>query len=189
MGTAVAIITVGIKPGEATMPVRRLERYLRKHHVPCAIRRHPRAFTAMEVAAATHISGKEVAKVVMVMLDGELAMAVVPSSFMVDLDALADLARVGDADLATEEEFKKVFSGCEVGAMPPFGNLWGVPVYVSESLAEDVEISFNAGTHDEIMTVSLDDFVDLVSPQIGRFSRPVRGGHPPRDRFATPMSM
>lgn len=171
------------------MPVRRLERYLRRHHVPCAIRRHPRAFTAMEVAATTHVPGKELAKVVMVTLDEELAMAVVPSSDMVDLDTLADVAGVEKALLATEEDFKRVFAGCEVGAMPPFGNLWGVPVYISESLAEDAEISFNAGTHDEIMTMSLDDFIDLVSPQIGRFSRPVRGGRPPRERYATPLPL
>jgi Ala-tRNA(Pro) deacylase len=115
------------------------------------------------------------AKTVIVKLDGALAMAVLPASFQVDLEALRAAAGAKEASLATEAEFKDNFPGCETGAMPPFGHLYGMPVYVDESLSKDKEIVFNAGTHRELFRLAYDDFARLAEPRVCRFAR-TRGG-------------
>jgi Ala-tRNA(Pro) deacylase len=152
------------------MPVKKLRAFLDEHGVKYVSVSHSPAFTAQEIAATAHIPGQELAKTVMVKLDGKMAMAVLPASYQVDLDQLKQLARADAVELATEDEFKGLFAECEPGAMPPFGNLYGMDVYVSKSLAEDREIAFNAGSHTELVRLQYADFERLVQPTVGRFS-------------------
>lgn len=149
------------------MPVQKLKRFLDENSVRYVSIRHSPAFTAQEVAASAHVPGKEMAKTVMVRLDGEMAMAVVPAPRQVDLDRLAATADAGSVELATEEDFGELFPECEVGAMPPFGNLWDMEVYVDEELQEDDEIAFNAGSHTELVRLPYRDFERLVGPKVG----------------------
>ncbi len=147
------------------MPVAKLKEFLDANGVKYVSINHSRAYTTMEVAASAHIRGKELAKTVMVNLDGRLAMAVVPGSRKVGLDQLAKGAGARKAELATEQEFAAAFPGCEVGAMPPFGNLYGLEVFVDPHLAEDAEIAFNAGSHAELIRLDYQDFERLVQPK------------------------
>ena len=110
------------------------------------------------------------AKTVVVKLDGKMAMAVLPASYKIDFDLLRKAAKVKKVELATEGEFKDIFPECEVGDMPPFGNLYGMDVYVAESLAEDEEIAFNAGSHTELIKLTYKDFENLVRPEKLKFS-------------------
>ena len=130
---------------------------------------HSRAFTALEIAASAHIPGKQLAKTVMLKLGDKVAMAVLPASDRVDL-AVLGAAAGQEATLCSEGEFKSLFPGCETGAMPPFGNLYDMDVWVSESLAEDEEIAFNAGSHTELVRLAYADFARLVDPSIAAFS-------------------
>ena len=148
------------------MPLSKLREFLDANKVPYVVISHSVAYTAQGIAALAHIPGKELAKTVMVKLDGQLAMAVVPASRLVDLMALRAAAGVGKAELATESEFKNRFPDCETGAMPPFGNLYGLRVYADQSLTRDKEIVFNAGTHRELVRLGFGDFVRLVTPKI-----------------------
>lgn len=131
---------------------------------------HTVAYTAKEIAALTHISNKELAKTVIVRVDGTMAMAVLPASYDVDLFALRTAIGAKSVTLAKESEFKDRFPECDIGAMPPFGNLYGMAVYVDESLTKDKDIAFNAGTHEELLQVSYADFARLVKPTVLRFS-------------------
>jgi Ala-tRNA(Pro) deacylase len=153
------------------MPVAKLVEFLDQNNVRYVTLNHSRAYTAQEVAAAAHVPGKELAKPVMVKLDGKMAMAVVPASYQVDLAALARVAGAERAELATEEEFKDLFPGSEVGAMPPFGNLWGLPVHMSRALAGDEDIAFQAGTHTQLLRMRYQDYERLVKPNVGDFGR------------------
>ena len=153
------------------MPVRRLREFLDQHGVRYVIISHSTAYTAQEIAASAHVKGKELAKTVMVKLDGKLAMAVVPASQKVDFDLLQDVTGAHQVELASEAEFRSVFPECEVGAMPPFGNLYGMDVYVAESLADDEDIAFNAGSHTELIRLSFRDFERLVRPKIVQVAR------------------
>jgi len=152
------------------MPVQKLKQFLDDQHVKYVTIRHSPAYTAQEIAASAHIPGKELAKTVMVKINGRLAMAVLPAAHRVDLELLADAAG-GDVQLAHEKDFEEMFPGCEVGAMPPFGNLYDMPVFVASSLAEDEEIAFNAGSHTELIRVAYSDFARLASPRVVRLSR------------------
>ena len=152
------------------MPLSKVKAFLDANQVKYVTISHSKAYTAQGIAAVTHISGKELAKSVIVKLDGALAMAVLPASFQVDLTALKKAVGVREADLASEREFKQHFPDCETGAMPPFGNLYGMPVYVDETLTEDREIAFNAGSHYELIRMAYDDFDRLVHPEILSFS-------------------
>ena len=152
------------------MPVRRLKEFLDTQGVKYITISHSSAYTAQEIAATAHIRGKELAKTVMVKIDGEMAMAVVPASYRVDLDRLREASGSRTVELAIEEEFKWMFPECEPGGMPPFGNLYGMEVFVEESLAEDEEIAFNAGTHTELIRLSYGDFERLVAPKVAPFS-------------------
>ena len=122
------------------------------------------------MAASAHIPGKDVAKTVMVKIDDKMAMAVLPASFSVDFEQLKRKTKAKNVKLASEKEFEDKFPECEVGAMPPFGNLYGMEVYVAESLAEDEEIAFNAGSHTELIRLSFNDFQNLVKPTVIKFS-------------------
>lgn len=152
------------------MPLTKVKAFLDAHGTKYVAISHSKAYTAQGIAAISHISGKELAKTVIVKLDGDLAMAVLPASYQVDLDLLRRRAGVQVAELATEREFKQHFPDCETGAMPPFGNLYGIPVYVDETLTEDREIAFNAGSHYELIKMSFADFDRLVKPEIMDFS-------------------
>jgi Ala-tRNA(Pro) deacylase len=148
-----------------------LEDYLRENRIPFETQHHPRAVTAQEVAASEHVPGKMLAKTVMVLADREMVMLALPASYQVDLGKAATALGVKEARLAEEEEFEDTFPDCEIGAMPPFGNLYGVPVYVDETLAEDETIVFRSGTHTDTMSVSYADFERLVEPTIAEFAR------------------
>ena len=152
------------------MPSRKLKAFLDQEGVKYVTVTHSTAYTAQEVAASAHIPGRELAKTVIVKLDGKMAMAVLPASYFVDLERLAEVADAQHAELATEAEFKNLFPGCEPGAMPPFGNLYDMPVFSSASLEEDEEIAFNAGSHTELLRLAYGDFKRLVKPQVESFS-------------------
>jgi Ala-tRNA(Pro) deacylase len=146
----------------------RLEAYLREKGVPYQSQHHARAITAQEVAAAEHVPGRMFAKTVMVLPDDEVSMVmlVLPAPNHVNpLKASAALG-VSEVQLAEEERFADAFPDCEVGAMPPFGNLYEVPVYVDRALAEDETIVFRSGTHTDTMSVSYADFEKLVRPTV-----------------------
>lgn len=147
----------------------RLEAYLREKQVPFEVRHHPRAITAQEVAASEHVPGKMLAKTVMVLADGKMVMLALPAPYQVNMDKAGKVLGV-EVRLAHEEEFENTFPDCEVGAMPPFGNLYEVPVYVEAALAEDETIVFRAGTHTDTMSVSYADFENLVEPTIAEFA-------------------
>ncbi len=148
------------------MPVERLKRFLESEGVKYLTISHSQAFTAQEIAASAHIPGKELAKTVMVKIDGDMAMAVLPADDRVDRHLLKQAAGAETVELASESEFKDLFSNCQLGAMPPFGNLWDMNVFVDARLAEDEEIAFNAGSHSELVRLAYDDFMRLVGPQV-----------------------
>jgi Ala-tRNA(Pro) deacylase len=152
------------------MPARSLQAFLDSHQVKYVTIRHSSAFTAQEIAASAHIPGKQLAKSVIVNLDGKLAMAVLPASDKVDFERLKAGARARTVALANEQDFQDRFPECEVGAMPPFGNLYGLDVWVAARLAEDEEIAFNAGDHTELIRMAYRDFDRLVQPKVRQFS-------------------
>jgi Ala-tRNA(Pro) deacylase len=152
------------------MPVQRLKDFLDEHQVKYVVISHSSAFTTQEIASATHIPGKELAKTVIVEIDGKMAMAVLPGSQKVDLEQLREAAGAESVALAKEEAFKDRFPECELGAMPPFGNLYGMPVYVADSLTEDEVIAFNAGSHTQLVKMAYRDFERLVQPEVMRFA-------------------
>lgn len=153
------------------MPVTALKKFLDRHQVRYVVIIHSPAFTAQEIAASAHIPGRELAKTVMVKLDGCLAMAVLPASAQVDFTKLKELAGVMSVELASESDFKDMFPGCELGAMPPFGNLYEMDVYLERELSEDEEIAFNAGTHSELLRIPYREYHRLVRPTVGNFAR------------------
>ena len=152
------------------MPVKRLKEFLDSHNIKYLVISHSPAYTAQAIAASAHVSGKELAKTVIVKLDGKMAMAVLPASYQVDFDLMKAAVGAKKVELATEAEFKDLFPGCEVGAMPPFGNLYDMEVFVAGRLAEDDEIAFNAGSHTELIKLAYKDFERLVKPKVVKFS-------------------
>ena len=152
------------------MPAKKLREFLDRNDVRYVTITHSPAVTAQMIAAAAHISGKELAKTVIVRIDGELSMAVLPASYQVDFDLLKDATGALDVELASEADFREMFPDCELGAMPPFGNLYGMYVFVAEVLAEDDEIAFNACSHTELIKMRYSDFEKLVEPIVVKFS-------------------
>ncbi len=150
------------------MPCAKLQEFLDSHQIRYLSIKHSPAFTAQEVAAAAHIPGQDLAKTVVVKLDGEMALVVLPAPTMVRMNHLKTQAGASDASLASEEEFKGRFPDCEVGAMPPFGNLYGMETFVDGTLVEEEEIAFNAGTHTELVKMAYADFQRLVRPRVLR---------------------
>jgi len=144
----------------------RLDRFLREAGVTHEYQRHPAAFTAQEVAAAEHLPGRMLAKVVIVVADEALAMAVVPAPARVDMDKVRTALGADEARVAREGEFAEAFSDCDVGAMPVFGNLYDVPVLVDLDLARNETIVSQAGSHTETVSVSYADFEQLVKPKV-----------------------
>ena len=148
----------------------RLKSFLEDNQIAYSVMTHTTAYTAQGAAAAMKISGKELAKTVVLRTGGEMILAVLPAPNHVRLDKLA--AEVGKpVRLATEQEFSDLFPDCELGAMPPFGSLYDLPVYVDESLAADEAIVFNAGTHREAIRMRYDDFVRMAKPKVCSFAQ------------------
>lgn len=152
------------------MALSTLRNFLDSQGVKYLVISHSLAYTAQGVAALAHVSGKKLAKTVIVKIDGILAMAVIPASYHVDLERLRTLTGSRVVELATEREFKDAFPDCETGAMPPFGNLYDMPVYADACLAENEEITFSAGTHRELVRMSWMDLARLVRPSIDRLT-------------------
>ena len=152
------------------MPTKKLKEFLDSNKVKYISIQHSSAYTAQEVAAIAHIPGKDVAKTVIIKIDGKMAMAVLPASYKVSFDHLKDALGMKEVRLAYEQEFMDKFPDCEVGAMPPFGNIYGMDVFVADSLAEEEEIAFNACSHTELIKMKFSDFEKLVKPKRIKFS-------------------
>jgi len=150
------------------MSLPKLKEFLDSHNTKYVVISHSLAYTAAGIAALTHIPGKALAKTVIVKVDGALAMAVVSASQHVDLALLKAATGAETVTLATEDEFKERFPDCELGAMPPFGNLYGMAVFAEKSLSSDKEIAFNAGSHRELVRIAWEDFEKLVQPRLMR---------------------
>ena len=150
----------------------RLRRYLDEEHAPYDLREHAEAYTTQEIAALEHVAGRRMAKVVMVLVDGDLVMLVLPAPERVDLTNLTRVLDRSTVRLAHEEEFARTFPDCDAGAMSPFGNLYGVPVYVDRTLAQDERIVFQAGTHRHTIEMAFADFERLVTPTVAQLSGP-----------------
>ena len=147
----------------------RLEQYLRENGVGFEVMTHSQAFTAQEMAAALHVPGHQVAKVVIVEADGKPAMLVLPAPYRLNIEKVRTLLGVTQARLAKEDEFTDLFPDCATGAMPPFGNLYGVPVYVDKTLAEESHIVFRIGSHRETAKLAYADYYRLAQPAVGEF--------------------
>ena len=148
------------------MPLSKLRNFLDSHNVKYMVISHSLAYTAQGVAALAHVSGKKLAKTVILKMDGILGMAVIPASEHVDLDRVRAVTGAQVVELATEREFKDAFPDCETGAMPPFGNLYDMPVYADARLASYEEITFSAGSHRELVRMHWKDLERLVNPTI-----------------------
>jgi Ala-tRNA(Pro) deacylase len=152
------------------MPAKKLKDFLDSEKVKYVTIGHSVAYTAQEIAASAHIPGQDLAKTVVVKLDGEMVLAVLPATARVDLELLRKASGAKSAELARENEFAGIFPGCELGAMPPFGNLYGLEVFVAQRLTEDEQIAFNAGTHTELIQLSYADFERLARPRVLKLS-------------------
>lgn len=153
------------------MVARKIKEYLDENGIKYVTITHSTAYTAQEIAASAHIPGKEMAKTVIVKTPKGMAMAVLPALHKVSLDKIRDIVGSDDVELAEEADFIDLFPGCVAGAMPPFGNLYDLDVYVDPSLAEDEEIAFNAGTHTDLIRMKFGDFERLVKPKVVKIAR------------------
>lgn len=148
------------------MAARMLQEFLDREQVKYVTIHHSPAYTAQEIAASAHVRGRELAKVVVLKLDGKMALAVVPASVHVDLGRVRQATGARKAEIATESDFANAFPECELGAMPPFGHLYGMPVFVDDRLTQDVDIAFNAGSHSELIRMAYRDFERLAKPEV-----------------------
>ncbi|HOC58974.1 MAG TPA: YbaK/EbsC family protein [Smithellaceae bacterium] len=152
------------------MPARKLKEFLDSHGVKYLNIAHSPAYTAREVAQSLHIKGHKIAKTVIVLIDGKMAMAIMPANRSIDFEYFQKEIVAKEVKLATEGQFKDAFPDCEVGAMPPFGNLYGMDVYVDQHLSNDEDIFFNACSHSELLRMSYADFERLVKPKVIKFT-------------------
>lgn len=152
------------------MPSRKVKAYLDGAGVKYDVIEHPIVYTAQEIAAVTHVKGKELAKAVIVKADGEIVMLALPATRKINFETLKGILGSESMALAKEEDFVSLFPDCETGAMPPFGKLYNIPVIVDQSLNEDKDVVFNAGTHHDIIRISFEDFKRLESPRIAAFT-------------------
>jgi Ala-tRNA(Pro) deacylase len=148
------------------MPAMKMTEFLDESGVPYTNIRHAAAFRSAEIAESVHMDRNSFAKTVMIVIDGEMAQVVVPASTRLALPELRDMFQTTHVRLATEDEFTDVFPDCALGAMPPFGNLYGLPIYVEAGLAGQPQIAFNAGTHTEVITMSYAEFERLAQPLV-----------------------
>ena len=149
--------------------VKRLQEYLDSHGVKYEVKPHREAFTSQEIAAASHVSGKAMAKVVMVKRGSGMVMAVLPAACKVGIDRLEKIFGSPGVTIAREHEFAVLFPDCDTGAMPAFGNLYGLEVYVDEEVAMQPRIDFQAGNHHELVSMDYADFARLVQPKVAEF--------------------
>ncbi len=154
----------------------RLKELLSKESLPFELQHHPVAYTAQAVAQSEHVPGRMLAKVVMAVADGKLAMFVLPAPAFLNLAKAAAAAAAAEVRLAREDEFQAAFPDCEVGAMPPIGNLYGVPTYVDQALADLEDIVFQAGSHTETIRMKFADYVRVASPVVSDVSGKKRSG-------------
>lgn len=157
----------------------RIESYLRQHQVAFEIHPHRAAFTAQGVAEREHIPGQRMVKVVIVVADGAMVMLALPTSRRVDLADVRALLAAREVWLAGEGDLAAAFPDCEVGAMPPFGNLYCLPTYVDSALADEPTIFFQAGSHAEAISMAYADFVRLTAPTVASFTHAHGRPHPP----------
>lgn len=155
-----------------TMLCPRLVTYLDENRVPYQTLHHSSDFTSQETAAHTRTPGREFAKTIALRIDDGYAVGVLPAHHHVDFEKLRRWTNAREIRLATEDEMRSLFPDCEVGAQPPFGNLYGVPVYVSAALAGDEHVTFNGGSHEDVIRMRYDDFASLVKPRVINFSTP-----------------
>jgi Ala-tRNA(Pro) deacylase len=148
------------------MPVETLKKFLDDRKVRYVSIKHSLAYTAQEIASSAHIQGKDIAKTVIVKIDDRMAMAVLPAHLKIDLNRFSEALGGRKVTLAEEHEFSERFPGCAPGAMPPFGNLYDMEVYVDPALSEDEDIAFNAGSHTELIRLRYKDFARLVTPRV-----------------------
>ena len=154
-----------------------LKNYLNTTGVAYTAHPHRPAYTSQEIAQATHIPGREMLKSVILKTDdGQLVMAVVSAKEAVNLTALREKIGCNVLRLASENEFRQAFPGCEPGAMPPFGNLFNLPTYCEAELSRNTEIEFNGGTHKATIRMTFEDYKRLANPEIGHFSQPYQTG-------------
>lgn len=144
----------------------RLHHFLDQRHAPYTTLTHERTITAQQTADAAHVGSRNFAKTVMLKLDGDLAMLVMPAAYRADLTRLSRTLGGREVGLATEDEFKDAFADCEIGAMPPFGHLYGMPVYVDARLTGEAEIAFNAGSHTDVVRMPYAEFERLAEPEL-----------------------
>jgi Ala-tRNA(Pro) deacylase len=161
---AVIMMAIQHPKQEDTMSINRIRDFLDSHHVKYFVVSHSPAYTAQDIAAAAHVSGKEMVKTVMVTIDGRMAMVLLPATRTLDFELLGALCGTRDVALAEEQEFSELFPECEIGAMPPLGNLYGIEVYADDELENVNDIAFNAGTHRELLRLSWADYRRLVNP-------------------------
>jgi Ala-tRNA(Pro) deacylase len=147
-----------------------LQRLLDRNQIPYEVHTHPTAMTAAELAAADHVPPSEVAKVVVLRSTDRFMLAVLPAARRLDLDRIRGLVGDPELRLASESEFAEVFPACELGAMPPIGGLFGLPVWVDDALGREAETVFSGGNHHETVHVAYRDFVRITNPEFGEFS-------------------
>jgi Ala-tRNA(Pro) deacylase len=153
----------------------RLRRFLDTNEVPYRVHRHARAYTATAVAKAEQVPLSEMAKVVLLRGGRRYLMAVIPASRRLDLEQVRSVTEEPDLELASEPELAQLFPDCETGAMPPFGNLFGIAVWVDDALGRESVTVFNAGNHSETVHMRYADFVRLVKPSFGVLAHPLDG--------------
>jgi Ala-tRNA(Pro) deacylase len=144
----------------------KLKQFLDDSHVKYRTIDHTVAFTAQETAQMAHIPGRELAKTVIVKIDGKMAMVIEPANLKLNLQWMEKLLGAKKVELASEREFREWFPECEIGAMPPMGNLFNMDVFVDDKLSEDKTIAFNAGTHTDLVEMAYKDFEKLVRPKM-----------------------
>jgi Ala-tRNA(Pro) deacylase len=152
--------------------IARIHEFLRAAKVPYTVVPHHSAFSAQAEAAAAHIHGRDWAKVVVCLVDGQPIEALLPAPLLVDLKCLLELSGGKEIRLAREEELRELFPGCEPGAIPPFGELFGQPVFADVRLASESDLVFGAGTHSDAIAMRWSDFARTVRPIVGRFAAP-----------------
>lgn len=152
------------------MPAEKLIKFLEDNGIEYSVINHSSAYTSSEIAASAHIKGQELAKTVIIKMDGELAMAVLPAKYKLSFNLLKEYTGCGDISLADEKEFSALFPGCLTGAMPPFGIMYGMKTLLDKTLTYDAEIAFNAGNHSELIRLGFQDYLNLVKPEISHFA-------------------
>jgi len=157
-----------------------IKHYLSDNGLNYVCKKHPVAYTSMETAAIDHVPGRDFAKSVMLKADGGLIMAVLPADHVINMRELKRKIGAKTLTLAAERDFADLFPECDAGAMPPFGRFYGLKTYCDRPLAEELEIEFNAGTHEDVICMDFADFYRLEAPTVLDFSDKFTGRRMPR---------